>query len=385
VDVMTSANAAEGTGVCAFPGCTRPVRPRSGDGGGKPPIYCDLINETTGKYAHTALTAARERVRLERAGATGLGVADSGERPASAARERAATLLDQFQSSAASMAAQLAEAIAAFEQAGDPESVSAELTAARRMVERTRLETDERVTAAESARDEAEAIAAARAGEAREAAQARDEAIAELETAETALAEARDELAAERQRTAEQLDTLRAEHTAELDRVRAAAAEQVRAAQADAEQHVQAAQEQARSEIETARARFDEQLVAAETKRDRAVADVTRAQQAAQDITAQRDELRADLKQLRADHRDELTALRREHRDELTAERQRADVALQTLRAEHAREIEALNRALNMLRASHTEQPVAAPATEASDTPPAATPGGRRTRKGQPR
>jgi colicin import membrane protein len=381
---MTSANAAAGTGVCAFPGCPRPVRPRSGDSGGKPPIYCDLSNETTGKFAHTALTAARERARQERPSATGLPAAETGEAPASAARERATTLLEQFRSTATGMAAQLAEAIAAFEAAGDPDTVSAELTAARRTVERTRLETDERVTAAELARDQAEATAAQLAEQAREATAARDEAIAELETAETTLAATRDELTAEQRRAVEQLAALRAEHAAELDQARTAAAEQIQTAQADAEQHVRTAQEQARSEIETARARFAEQLAAAEADRDRALAAATRTEQAAADATAQRDELRADLKQLRADHRDELTGLRREHREELAAERQRADTAMQALRAEHAREIEALNRALDPFR-SNLEQPASAPAAEASDTPPAAVPGGRRTRKDQPR
>jgi hypothetical protein len=45
--------------------------------------------------------------------------------------------------------------------AGDPETVSAELSAARRQVERARLEADERCQAAETARDHAVADAMA--------------------------------------------------------------------------------------------------------------------------------------------------------------------------------------------------------------------------------
>ncbi|MGH3670661.1 MAG: hypothetical protein ACRDSH_08485, partial [Pseudonocardiaceae bacterium] len=56
--VMTSATSsseAGGAAACMFPGCARPVRERAGEGGGKPPIYCDLLNPATGKLAHTPL------------------------------------------------------------------------------------------------------------------------------------------------------------------------------------------------------------------------------------------------------------------------------------------------------------------------------------------
>ena len=80
-------NASAGTGTsaatCMFPGCGRLVRERAGDGGGKPPIYCDLVNPATGKLAHTALTAARERARRDKPG----GVRS---RPISQARRRLA-------------------------------------------------------------------------------------------------------------------------------------------------------------------------------------------------------------------------------------------------------------------------------------------------------
>lgn len=48
--------------------------------------------------------------------------------------------------------------------------------------------------------------------------------------------------------------------------------------------------------------------------------------------------------------------LRGEHRDELAAERQRADTALETLRAEHRRETDTLQAALTALRTDpHTD------------------------------
>ncbi|MGH3438208.1 MAG: hypothetical protein ACRDRN_17295, partial [Sciscionella sp.] len=159
---MTSANTSTDArpAACMFPGCERPVRGRAGEGGGKPPIYCDLVNPGTGKLAHTPLTAARERAK-QRQGATGHPAGLNGEAPASAARDRAVGLLDQFWTASEQMSATLGAAIEAMSAAGDPESVSAELTAARRQVERTRLEADERIQTAEAARDQAAADTAA--------------------------------------------------------------------------------------------------------------------------------------------------------------------------------------------------------------------------------
>jgi hypothetical protein len=92
----TDTDTGTGSTSCAFPGCDRPVRARAGDGGGKPPIYCDLLNPTTGTLTHTPLTAARERDRRQRQGTNGQPPTLIGQAPASAARERAASLLAQF-------------------------------------------------------------------------------------------------------------------------------------------------------------------------------------------------------------------------------------------------------------------------------------------------
>jgi colicin import membrane protein len=340
-ETVTSANTStsDGSATCAFPGCERPVRDRASDGGGKPPIYCDLANPVTGKLAHTPLTAARERTRQERQGATRPPAALIGETPASAARDRAVTLLDQFRVAAEQMTGTLAAAIEAMTSAGDPDSVSAELTAARRQVDRTQLEAAERVQAAEAARDQAATDAASARQAVVDAAAARDEAINELDTATLALGAVQGELKQARTDHDAKLQQLRAEHSSELERMRTEAAERVAAMQAEAAGRVQAA----------------------EAARDQAATDAASARQAVIEATRRADEAREELRQSRTDHREELTTLRREHRDELAAERQRADATIEAMRAEHHRETQALQAALTALRTTQHEQPTPQP------------------------
>lgn len=354
---MTSVDqqAGEATGqsaTCAFPGCGRPVRPRAGDGvGGKPPIYCDLTNPATGKWAHTPLTAARERAKQRNGAADGDRAPDAGETPASGARERAASLLEQFQAAAGQMSTTLQQAVEALQAAGDPDSVSAELTAARRHRERVQWDADERITAAETARDTAEEDAAAARTEASEARAARDEAITELDSSEAQLAQVR-----------EQLETARAEHAEQLEHIRAETATEINRLSAEAEQRVRDVEAHAAEQVAAAQREAARQVTDAEQARDRAAADAAAQRQAAGDAAQARDELRAELKQLRADHRDELAALRKEHRAELHDERQRADTALTNARTEHRREIDAFQHALAALRATGGQH--------ADDTPP---------------
>lgn len=338
---MTSANSSAGGGAarCMFPGCERPVRERAGEGGGKPPIYCDALNPATGKLAHTPLTAARERARRERQGANGQPAGLVGEAPASASRDRAAGLLEQFRAAGEQLTTTLTSAMEAMASAGDPESVSAELTAARRQVERARLEADERIGAAEATRDQATAEAATARQAAAEAASARDEAITELDALDATLATTRAELEQARTEHAIELERLRGEHIGELDRL-----------------HVEA-----EGQLTRVRAEAAAQVATAETARDQALTEASAARQAATDATSRAEETREELRQGRAEHRDELAALRREHRDELTAERSRADAALDTLRAEHRREIETLQSALTALRTAQPEQSTADP------------------------
>src|SRR5579883_1405663 len=107
---MTSANT---SATCAFPGCGRPVRAKAGDGGGKPPIYCDLTNPSTGKYAHTSLTAGREEARLEKLAASEQPATDLVPvpvAPASEARVRAQGLLEQFRAEVGRMTGTLQSA-----------------------------------------------------------------------------------------------------------------------------------------------------------------------------------------------------------------------------------------------------------------------------------
>jgi colicin import membrane protein len=310
---ISSHGADTGAATCMFPGCSRPVRERAGEGGGKPPLYCDQLNPNTGKLAHTPLTAARERARRERQSANGHSAGLIGETPASAARERAAGLLEQFRTGAEQLTRTLAAAIDAMTSASDPESVSTELTAARRQVERARLEADERIQAIETARDQALAETAAARQALAEALAARDEAIAELDTLDAALTTTRAEL----DQTHTELAALRLEHRDELAAVRRHAAEQVSAAEQ----------------------RATEQVRAAETARDQALAEASAARQAATDATNRAEEAREELRQART-----------EHRDELAAERARADTALDAQRAEHRRETETLQTVLTMLR-----------------------------------
>jgi len=368
---MTSANTSE---TCAFPDCGRPVRAKAGDGGGKPPIYCDLTNPSTGKYAHTSLTAGREEARLEKlAAAEQPATALAPVAPASQARDRAQGLLEQFRVEVGRMTGTLQSAVTAMTEAGSPDNVSNELTSARREVERVRLETAQQISDAEQARDQALAAGETLRTQVSEAKTARNEAITELETAETTMSELRQELERVAADHAAELERLRGEHVAELRRVRA-----------DTEQQIAAARSDATEQIATARSEAAGQVQAAEQARDQALTEATTARQAATDATHRADEARDELRQARTEHRtelatvrsehrdelaaaeqaraqaatehrDELTALRQEHRDELAAERQRADAALETVRAEHRREVEALQQALTALRGQRDE------------------------------
>src|SRR5699024_7155116 len=109
-------------------------------------------NEKTGNLAHTALTAARERARLEKQG-NGSGEESSDdsaaatESPASAAQARAASLLEQFRAETQRVGTTLQQGLEALAEAADPESVSSEISAANRAARRSQLEADEAVTA----------------------------------------------------------------------------------------------------------------------------------------------------------------------------------------------------------------------------------------------
>lgn len=373
---MTSANT---SATCAFPGCGRPVRAKAGDGGGKPPIYCDLTNPSTGKYAHTSLTAGREEARLEKLAAVEQPAAALVPvAPASEARVRAQGLLEQFRAEVGRMTSTLQSSVEAMTEAGAPENVSKELTAARLQVERSRVETAQQISDAEQARDQALAEAETLRTQVSEAKTARNEAIAELETAETTVSELREELEQAAADHAAELERLRGEHVAELRRLRTETEQQIAAARSDAAE-----------QIATARSEAADQVQAAEQARDRALTEATTARQAATDATGRADEAREELRQARTEHRtelatvrsehreelataeqarvqaatehrDELAALRKEHRAELAAERQRADAALEIVRAEHRREIEALQQALAALRDQHDEDTVPA-------------------------
>jgi len=354
---VSSAGTGSGAATCMFPGCGRPARERAGEGGGKPPIYCDLVNPATGKLAHTPLTAARGRARRERHDAEGQPAGLMGEAPASTARDRAAGLLDQFHAGAEQLRSTLAAAVEAMTVAGDPDSVSAELAAARRQVERARLEADERIHAAEAVRDQALAEATAAHHAAGEASAARDEALTELDTLEGILTAVRADLDQARAEHADQVAALRAEHAREMERLGAEADRQLAVVRAETAQRISAAEHRAAEQVHHAQADAAGRVQAADTMRDQALADASAARQAATDAISRAQEAREELRQAREELRAELAAQRQEHREELAAERSRADAALDTLRAEHRRETQTLQAALAALRDTGTGAP----------------------------
>ena len=61
------------------------------------------------------------------------------------------------------------------------------------------------------------------------------------------------------------------------------------------------------------------------------------------------------------------TELRQEHRDELAAERQRSDAALDAVRSEHRREVEALQQVLATLRGQRDQDQDAGPQADGGD------------------
>lgn len=160
--------------ACAYPGCSRPPRSRAGSGGGKLPIYCDLRNDNTGNFAHTPVTARREEDRRSRkdGGNRGAGGGSSADvdgagddvgvgRLATAARERAGSLLEQFRAEIGQLSETIVMALDEFAAAADPDAVRAELNEAHRRVERIQFEAAEQVRDAHHERDQAMAAAAA--------------------------------------------------------------------------------------------------------------------------------------------------------------------------------------------------------------------------------
>lgn len=287
--------------TCAYPACTRPPRPRSGGGGGKPPIYCDVINEDTGKYAHTPVTARREEQRRARhagghdrtragvtvdaddaAGVPGLG------RSATAARERAGTLVEQFRADAAGLAETIAAALAEIAAAVDPDRVRAELDDASRHVERVQFEAGEQVKDAHRERDQARAAATQLSTDRDEAVRVRDQAIDDLERAE------RDRDAA----------------TAAAEQVRADTATAIAEAQRDAEAEIGRVRQQAAADIARIQAEAMERVSRANRERDDATVSASRAEAIATRAADDAERLRTELADLRREHKKELADLR---------------------------------------------------------------------------
>lgn len=292
--------------ACAYPGCTRPPRPRAGTGGGKPPIYCDLINDNTGKWAHTPVTARREEERRARPPtATGgtarhvSAVADGGvdggpatERLATVARERAGSLLEQFRTEASRLGDTIAAALDEFAKAADPDKVRAELDEAQRRVERVEFDSAEQVKDANRDRDRSAAAALQLMKDCDEAITVRNQAIDDLEHAE------RDRDAA-----------LVAAEGARADAV-AAVAEVKR----DAAAEIERVRQQTASDVAQIRVESADQVSDARKECDEAKVVASRADAIAKREASDAERLRAEFADLRRDHKKELADLRADHK-----------------------------------------------------------------------
>lgn len=291
--------------TCAYPGCIRPRRRRAGDKGGKPPIYCDLINENTGKYAHTPLTARREEQRRARqtgsngwtstnttAKPDGANSAVSVERSATVARERAASLLEQFRTETAGLSDTIATALAELAAAADPDLVRAELDDAHRRVERIQFETTQQIKDAQRARDQATAAASQLAKDRDNAIAVRDQAIDDLERAERE----------------------RDEAIANVEQARADAATSIAEARHDAEAEIERARHRAATDVAQCRTEAAGQIMVLQRQRDDAAVAASRADAIAKRGADDAERLRIEMADLRREHKNELADLRADNK-----------------------------------------------------------------------
>lgn len=282
--------------ACAYPGCPRPPRPRAGTGGGKPPIYCDLRNESTGNFAHTPVTARREENRRARHAHADGGVSvapvvdvDSvGGHSATGARERAGTLLEQFRTEVGRLTETIAVALDEFAVAADPDTVRVELDEAHRQVDRIRFEAAEQVKDAHRERDEAMSAASRLAEDRDEAVAVRDQAIDDLERAEHEPDDA----------------------NAAAEQVRADSAMAIAQVKQEADGEVERVRQVAAAEASSVRAEATEQIRTASRERDEATATANRADAIARHATDDVERLRTELTNLRHEHKKELADLR---------------------------------------------------------------------------
>lgn len=287
--------------TCAYPDCTRPPRPRAGAGGGKPPIYCDLLNDNTGKYAHTPVTARREEQRRARqtgtntqvsaavkAERTGANCGVGGGRSTTVSREHAASLLEQFRTEAADLTETITTALAEFAAAADPELVRSELDDAHRHVERIQFESAEQIKDAQRERDQATNAAHQLIKDRDEAIAVRDQAIDDLERAE----QERDEA------------------TASAEQARADAATVIAQAQQEVEAEIEKVGQQAATDVARIRAEAAEQITTAQRERDRAAVAASTADAIAKRAADDAERLRTELADVRREHKKELADLR---------------------------------------------------------------------------
>lgn len=360
---MTGSTSTTTQATCKFPGCERPPRPASGDGRGAKPQYCDLTDDK-GKPKHTALTAFRERERLDRRAAGGAASPADLDRPVTMATARAAQLRTEITDAVDKLTLKLTAVMGELERIADPEAAEAQIEAVQ--AEAAAQVADARGELAREAQRRQSAEADAE--EARTAALEMDAQLQTTEQARTA-AEGRAEQAAGEvaritQESTEQVQAAQAE----VERARNEVLEKVRAAHAEAEAS-------AERQVEQARAQAAEHVDRADrTVRD-SQAEVARARQAEADAKATAAEVRQEMTTRLADQRGtyeeriaELTLARDEARDRA----RRAEAELDNLAAQRERlagRVEDLQAELAQVRVQLAAQGSAAADAGDADQP----------------
>jgi colicin import membrane protein len=335
-----AAQEAASDNVCEFPGCGRDKRP-AGPGAGRPPAFCDLRDPRTGKDAHTAKTAFRERKRIERAASGDVVSEAEEEAPATFARESGAELRDRAGAMLSGALTEIRRLLERLETIGDPAAyeIEAEHAAATWEAERGQLH----ARAAEEAKNRRDAE--------RKAAEA-DAAAEEMDTDRQAAEERSADLA-------RQLAAAIEAHGQEIERMRADAAERETSIKEDAEHEIgiaerkadaaEARAREAQDRAETAIAEAAERVAAAGQEADRRVAETT----ARADETVREARAGAARQVQEAQQAAQAAERRAEVAERKAAE---ADQRAEDGRAEHAAEIGRLNAGWDRERATLDER-----------------------------
>lgn len=272
---ITTGKAAQGSRVCAYPGCTRPTASGTGTGG-RPPAYCE--QEVLGTR-HNRANAATARRRLRE---SGVSVEQAGSEPVTVARAAAWDLLTRVETAIAEQASSMARLVEQMRAMGSPDVAAAQVTAATEVARAD-------AAVARAARDQAEAERVAAQARAVAAEQARDEAVSARQLAEAAIVDVQTLAAAARLETETRVREL-TEANAEAGRELAGVRAELRAVAATRDEAT-AGREQLAERLITASV----QLATTTAERDTAQASATRVVAELARVTADRDTVREQL------------------------------------------------------------------------------------------